>query len=387
MESTKKVLVAVVVFVLSLMVSTMKTTSVETVPLAFPLEEAVAVEYDEDENDFAAVPVESVSFDDADQFPEANQQDDVPVDEDKIPNFYRDRFTTYDCTDRFSTPGSYPRFMVLGVHKGGSTAMYNYLAKHGRVRPAVCKEIHFFDKLSMLARGRGFYLHHFPDVSKWQGKVITGEGSPDYIRIPHIPQRVKSMFPNVRFLVTLREPSTRFESHWVGARENQIGPLKHMGCERAWNYSLAKLEACYSKQRLMLQTNDTAAKFACERQYHENAIVRGLYQFQLLQWLDHFPASQIMVVQAESVFNDPASILQKVVRFLQLRPYTSHELNTFNNTNEGSSHMSEPLANRCRHLKERMDEFYASHNQELKKLLQSQFPSSLEDWVDGWSGM
>lgn len=300
------------------------------------------------------------------------------IDDSKLPNFYRDRYSTYDCHERYSAAGSHPKFMVLGVHKGGSTAMYNYLIKHGRIRPAVCKEIHFFDDEERFRRGRGFYLRHFPDVSKYQGHVITGEGSPAYIRFPLVVTRVKSMFPDVKFILTLREPSTRFESHWVGAKDNHNGPMGRMSCEEAWNASLARLEGCYANEE---------DEEVCDRRMHENAIVRGIYTFQIHQWMKAFPPEQFFIVQAEAVFKDPPRMMQKVAKFLNIRPYTDEELESLHNAKEGSQHMSEAIAQRCEPIKTRMDEFYAAHNRELKNLLSKYFPETLEDWVDGWAGL
>src|SRR3989338_8444456 len=38
-----------------------------------------------------------------------------------------------------------PRFIILGVQKRGTTALYDYLCEHSKVRRAKAKETHFFD--------------------------------------------------------------------------------------------------------------------------------------------------------------------------------------------------------------------------------------------------
>jgi len=295
---------------------------------------------------------------------------------DDIPNFYKDKYETYDCSGRLNYAGSHPKFMVLGVHKGGSTALYSYLAKHGRIRPAICKEIHFFDDDSQFAKGKTFYLRHFPDVSMWKSKVITGEGSPDYIRMPQVPKRVKSLFPDCKFLVTLREPSTRFESHWIGKKDQRIPPMSLMTCEQAWNASFKEVDACLKEESFE----------DCEKKLHENAAVRGVYLPQIQQWLKFFPPEQFMIIQAEHMFIDVNAVMQKVARFLNIRPYTVEELASLKDADKGSAHISEPLVDQCREVKPRMDAFFADPNRRLRKFLNETYPPVVEDWVEGWSG-
>lgn len=40
-----------------------------------------------------------------------------------------------------SAGGVLPSVVVIGVHKGGSSALFSYLAAHGDVRPSYCKEV------------------------------------------------------------------------------------------------------------------------------------------------------------------------------------------------------------------------------------------------------
>ncbi|KAH9261487.1 hypothetical protein BASA81_000143 [Batrachochytrium salamandrivorans] len=299
--------------------------------------------------------------------------------EDGIPNFYGDYTSTYNCGNKYSQPGSHPRFMVLGVHKGGSTALYNYLTRHGHIRPAVCKEIHFFDVDEEYQKGRPYYLKHFIDVSEHNGKVITGEGSPNYIRHPKVPHRLFTMLPDtttskMRFLVSLREPSTRFESHWVGAKGQ--GKFRY-GCERTWNASLLELQTCYAKR----------SQADCELDLFENPIVRGIYVSQLERWLAYFPPEQFLILQAEHMFRDRNRTMQRAAKFLHMRAYNDLELASLSLASEGSSHMSTPMVLRCSpELKIRMDQFYETHNARLKALLQAKFPQDLEVWEPIWQG-
>jgi hypothetical protein len=317
-------------------------------------------------------PTESVETNEAYLFTNYSMDQD-----EKVPNFYNDQFDTYDCHLRHNSLGSHPKFMVIGVHKGGSTALYNYLSKHGRIRPAVCKEIHFFDVDAEFARGKAYYLRHFPDVSMWKSKVITGEGTPDYIRLPRVPPRVKSLFPDVKLILTLREPGTRFMSHWVGKKQQHKTYLASMSCEEAWNNSMSVWHACMTAHNLDF----------CEKELHEDPVVRGIYAPQIDHWLRFFPPNQLLIIQAESMFHDRNATMQKSVKFLEIRPYNREELDSLYTAYTGSSHHEAPLMKECEHLQPRMDEFYSQFNLRLKTLLKSTFPHVLDDWVAGWSGM
>lgn len=86
--------------------------------------------------------------------------------------FGHERFETYNCVP-FHKEGSPPSFIVIGVHKGGSTALYAQLATHGFVRPATCKEVNFFSMKQNYRKGPSFYLKHFHNVASYNGTVIT----------------------------------------------------------------------------------------------------------------------------------------------------------------------------------------------------------------------
>ena len=77
-----------------------------------------------------------------------------------------------------------PDFLIIGAQKGGTTSLYNYLIEHPNILAARKKEVHFFDQHSQ--RGVSWYRSHFATTTHkqyleqvQQGKVLTGEGSPE----------------------------------------------------------------------------------------------------------------------------------------------------------------------------------------------------------------
>jgi hypothetical protein len=47
-----------------------------------------------------------------------------------------------------------------------------------------------------------------------------------------------------------------------------------------------------------------------------------MYAVQLRRWLDHYPADRLLVLRSESFFASPQEHLDRVWRFLGLRPHT-----------------------------------------------------------------
>jgi hypothetical protein len=62
-------------------------------------------------------------------------------------------------------------------------------------------------------------------------------------------------------------------------------------------------------------------------------LARGLYADQIERWLEYFPREQILVLQSERFFADPAEGYRRVVRFLGL---TDHDLDEYQAVNVGS---------------------------------------------------
>ena len=296
-----------------------------------------------------------------------------------VPNKSTRRVPTYDCSRLYEVQGSEPSFLVVGVHKGGSTALYNYLCEHGQVVAAVCKEVHFFDRQFM--RGKEFYLRHFPQLSEWKGKAITGEGSPAYIRDPKVAFLIKELYPNIKFLLTLREPTMRLRSQWLEQRRlprGQRNPFGGLNCEGYWRASLQVIAQCISSQTI----------HKCFGENYDNAIMQGLYYPQIVAWLSHFPPEQTMVIQSEMMFDNPEATMQRVAQFLGLRIFIKSEVERFESANVGTKHHDMPELAECDVVLKEMEEFYAPYNKQLWDLLAKRFDSAIRYWdKTKWPGL
>ncbi|MDE5082007.1 MAG: tetratricopeptide repeat protein, partial [Trichodesmium sp. St18_bin1] len=96
-----------------------------------------------------------------------------------------------------------PNFLVIGVKKGGTTSIYNYLIQHPQILPGIKKEIDFWS--FYFHRGLDWYRAHFPAIPESE-KLLTGEASPSYFDSPDSPPRLFHFFPKIKLIVLLRNP-------------------------------------------------------------------------------------------------------------------------------------------------------------------------------------
>src|SRR5687767_9665111 len=104
-----------------------------------------------------------------------------------------------------------PNFVGVGAQKCATTWLSVCLRRHPEVFMSVPKEIRFFDADENWAKGVDWYLDHFNNSQNYKAR---GEFSPSYLSHPVSAERIKSVLGTVKILVSLRNPATRFISHY-----------------------------------------------------------------------------------------------------------------------------------------------------------------------------
>src|SRR5690348_9347014 len=104
-------------------------------------------------------------------------------------------------------------FFIVGVQKGGTTALAEYLGQHPGIQMSRDKEVHHFDNENLdWSRPAHTQLH---DQFDWSvRRVIRGEATPIYIYWPSSLARIKNYNKDAKLIVALRHPSFRAFSHW-----------------------------------------------------------------------------------------------------------------------------------------------------------------------------
>jgi len=104
----------------------------------------------------------------------------------------------------------FPEFIIAGVFKGGSTALWYNLDKHPKIHMAVKKEsieMNFWAS-RFKHKEHDWYKEFFPDG------YICGEKTPGYYMSKHSMRQIHENIPNCKIILCLRNPVDRAYSHY-----------------------------------------------------------------------------------------------------------------------------------------------------------------------------
>ncbi|XP_054625295.1 heparan sulfate glucosamine 3-O-sulfotransferase 2-like [Dunckerocampus dactyliophorus] len=194
-----------------------------------------------------------------------------------------------------------PNAIIVGVKKGGTRAVLEFIRIHPDVR-AAGTETHFFDR--NYNRGLEWYRGLMPRTLEGQ---ITMEKTPSYFVTKETPHRIATMSQEAKLIVVVRDPVTRAISDYT--------------------QTLSKNPDLPSFQELAFQNQSSGSV-----DISWNAIRIGLYALHLENWLRYFPLAQIHFVSGERLITDPAGELARVQDFLGLKRIVTDKHFYFNRT-------------------------------------------------------
>ncbi|KAK3608277.1 hypothetical protein CHS0354_007308 [Potamilus streckersoni] len=204
-------------------------------------------------------------------------------------------FKRYNVTRRL------PYAIIIGVKKGGTRALLEYLRLHPKIK-ATGPEPHFFD--DNYEKGLEWYRQQMPSSRRDQ---LTIEKTPSYFVTKEIPDKVYKMSKRTKLIVVLRDPVTR-----------AISDYAQLADRRPDVKSFVELAFIDNRTKIV----DTSW-----------AIIKiGIYIKHLVNWLEYFPLKQIHFVSGENLIKDPAHELRLVQEFLGLEPMIDNSYFTFNST-------------------------------------------------------
>jgi hypothetical protein len=172
-----------------------------------------------------------------------------------------------------------PNFLHIGPGKSGSSWLHETLALHPEVYLSEAKDLYFFSRY--YDRGLGWYRKQFRSAQP--GHHVVGEVSPDYLTCAEAPRRIRACLgPDVRLMVTLRDPAERAFSAYLHRRKHG-------------------LTATFRED---LETSDL--------------IEEGRYATQLQRYLDCFDRQALHVVVFDDLRADPQAFLDGVTTWLRI---------------------------------------------------------------------
>ena len=202
-----------------------------------------------------------------------------------------------------------PEFLIAGVPKAGTTALHAALVRHPELFLPSVKEPKFF-----LSDGRPPASGGPGDVQTYQEHVwrqadyealfdpappgtLRGEATPFYLYDLAAHDRIKSLLPDVKLIVLLRDPVDRAHSNWTH--------LWNAGLEPEADF----LDACAAEPARI------AAGWAGFWHY----VALGQYGRQVQHLLQVFPRDQVLLLRYKELKDAPAVTLDRVCDFLGVR--------------------------------------------------------------------
>ena len=181
--------------------------------------------------------------------------------------------------------GAFPNLVIIGAQKCGTSGLHHYLGLHPEIVMSSPKELNFFIAERNWDRGPEWYRTQFDPRAR-----VRGESSPNYTAYPHhagVPERMHSLVPDARLIYLVRDPIDRIAAHWVHN---------------------------YAKRR---EKGDIAATVM-----HPNTtyVLRSQYFMQLRQFLNHFPADRILVMDQADLRHSRLDTLRSVFSFVGVDP-------------------------------------------------------------------
>lgn len=189
-----------------------------------------------------------------------------------------------------------PNFIMIGVAKAGTTSFFHYLDQHPQIYMCPIKATNFFGyedarNWKWMEEGDPPLLRNFPvrtfeeyeaSFAGASTEIAIGEVSPQYFRCPTAAQRIHDSIPNVKLIVSLRNPADRAFSGFL----------------------------------MRTRRGDAVKGFYEELSPQSSHVKEGFYYRRLKRYLDIFPKDRIKIYLFEEFRKEPARIVADLYEFL-----------------------------------------------------------------------
>jgi len=235
------------------------------------------------------------------------------------------------------------------------------LTKAHGVTAAVGKYLDLFEEIP----GPNMPRHPDPEVEANRGK-ITGESSPMYVCQQGVADRIKDHLPFVKVILMLRNPVDRaYSEYWfrqslrsgdameklamdedraqAGFRRcffADLSLLEHCG-SREWaqhpqRNGVEEVLACYKAAQKQVSSANPSVDPVCQAGSplapacmtsedrglcSSHGVQNGVYALQIMEYLEAFPAEQLMIIRSEDFYGDTVETMRQVQEFLVLEDF------------------------------------------------------------------
>jgi hypothetical protein len=182
-----------------------------------------------------------------------------------------------------------PNMIVIGAGKAGTTSLHYYLDQHPDIYMSFPKEPFFFHRDNWREQ-LDWYESLFPKPAP-----VRGEASPSYSAYPvakDVPRRIRETIPEAKLIYVVRDPIDRIEAHY--AQHRALGKERR-SLDEAIDYALR-------------EGDDPMNPYIC----------MSSYATQVDQYLAHFPANRLLVIDNVDMREDRRAVLREAFRFLEV---------------------------------------------------------------------
>lgn len=208
-----------------------------------------------------------------------------------------------------------PNLLLIGVHKAGTTSLFDYLSSHPEVCGSSIKEVHYYTPLRLNKEPEDFssYLKNF---SKCKNERYIFEASPSYFYGKGvIAKRIKEDLGNVKIILILRDPTERLLSFYKSLKAT-LRIDQNMRFKEFMEKSVKN-------------SDNKAGLDVFSRGFAE-----GLYSEYLKEWFDNFENDDFRIVFFENLKNDPMKFMSGIAGWLDIDNSFYTEQTSFNISNK-----------------------------------------------------
>ena len=281
-----------------------------------------------------------------------------------------------------------PAVFMAGFPKSGSTYLYNLLNKHPSISPGKVKEPHFwtsfpfqnknnYDTLAVLT-----YLANFNGSSKcsltdkdcvtidasqslmWNTKYTSSDCT--------LPLIFRELFPNAKFIINIREPTSRAYSDFHSFSLNDCSQLfKSVLLSEVFDRKMKSetdhFLSCLQSHSLHYCTQESINHPS--KVFKECGEVRlgsSIYVSHIKRWLAFFPRDQFLFLRLDDVVTDLYGTMKEIWSFLGVRVLSQKEFAELKARVIRKPKTYNPMKDSTRQL---LDDFFRPFNEELAQTI------------------
>ena len=195
-------------------------------------------------------------------------------------------------------------FVLAGVQKAGTSTLFALIRAHPQVAEPRAKELHYFSNDKYDWKNPDY--REYDKRIRWRDDaVIAGEATPRYLFWRRAMIRMQAYNPDMRIILSFRDPIERAFSHWAMAKDRH---------ETHADFA----ESVWTGWAVRWPRNPKEAGKGVEG---ATIVSRGFYGQQLRHALGLFPREQFLLLDYHTVFADLPATLDRIATFIGVDPF------------------------------------------------------------------